>query len=37
MVKAGYGHADLVRNPYYTPENDPLIMAEVRAFRQTDL
>lgn len=37
MVKAGYGHADQVRNPYYTPENDPLIMAEVRAFRQTDL
>ncbi len=36
MLKAGFRHADLVENPYYTPESDPLITAEIKAFFQEE-
>ena len=34
LRKAGYSEADRVLNPYYIPDQDPKILAEVEAIRQ---
>ena len=35
LPKAGYPEADLYLNPYYMPEQDPKILAEVENWRKT--
>ena len=37
LPKAGYSEADLYLNPYYMPEQDPKILAEVEALRKQNL
>lgn len=37
LPKAGYSCADLVINPYYVPEHDPRIIAEVKAYKSSGI